>query len=316
MRRIQPIRLRAGMTVGRLAEELGRAGVIGAGRVARAVEIVAEMFSDEDYTIFLSLSGPLVPAGLRLIVSDLIRGGYIDAVVTSGANLVHDLIEAMGGEHHSGSPEADDERLKERGISRAYDIYIEAKIFQELEHFLYEILDDIPEEKRRETSIWGLLHEIGLRLRDEDSILRCAALRDVPIFSPALLDSMIGIPLWMYSQRRTLSINPLKDFEHFAELVYDARKAGAIILGGGVPKHHTLYMNTLRGGLDAAVQITTARAEDGSLSGAPLREAISWGKVKGERIVDVYGDATVLFPLIVAAALERVEQPLHEGEGD
>ncbi|RLI06499.1 deoxyhypusine synthase, partial [Candidatus Bathyarchaeota archaeon] len=149
--------------------------------------------------------------------------------------------------------------------------------------------------------------EIGLRLRDEDSILRCAALRDVPIFSPALLDSMIGIPLWMYSQRRTLSINPLRDFEHFAELVYDAEKAGAIILGGGVPKHHTLYMNTLRGGLDAAVQITTARAEDGSLSGAPLREAISWGKVKGARIVDVYGDATILFPLIVAAALERVE---------
>lgn len=225
MRRIKPIRLKAGMTVDSLARELGRAGVIGAGRVAKAVEIIAEMFSDESYTIFLSLSGPLVPAGLRLIISDLIRKGYIDALVTSGANLVHDLIEAMGGEHHSGSPEADDERLREKGVSRAYDIYIESRVFQELERFLYGILDEIPEEKRRETPIWGLLREIGLRLRDEDSILRCAALRDVPIFSPALLDSMIGIPLWMYSKRRMLSINPLRDFEHFAKLVYDAEKA-------------------------------------------------------------------------------------------
>jgi deoxyhypusine synthase len=301
------MRLRAGMTVGSLAEEMGRAGVIGAGRVYKAVEIIAEMFMDEEYTVFLALSGPLVPAGLRLIISDLIKRGFLDALVSSGANIVHDLIEAMDGAHLSGSSEADDKELKERGVSRAYDIYIESRVFQELESFLFEILDSIPEERRRGLPISGLLREIGLRLRDEGSILRCAALRETPIFSPALVDSMIGIPLWMYSKRSTLILNPLKDFELFAELVYDAKKAGAIILGGGVPKHHTLYMNTLRGGLDAAIQITTARAEDGSLSGAPLREAISWGKIRSDRIVDVYGDATILFPLIVAAALERVE---------
>lgn len=295
------------MTVGSLAEELGRAGVIGAGKVYRAVEVVAEIFSDEDYTVFLSLSGPIVPAGLRFIISDLLKKRFIDAVVTSGANIVHDLIEAIGGRHLSGSPDADDERLKERGISRVYDIYMEFTLFQDLEHFLFQILDSIPQERRIEIPITGLLREIGLRLRDEDSILRCAALREIPIFCPALLDSMVGIPIWMYSKRGTLRLNPLKDFELFSQLVYDAKKAGAIILGGGVPKHHTLYMNTLRGGLDAAVQITTARAEDGSLSGAPLREAISWGKIKGARIVDVYGDATILFPLIVAAALERIE---------
>ncbi|MFQ6053364.1 MAG: deoxyhypusine synthase family protein, partial [Candidatus Bathyarchaeia archaeon] len=103
-------------------------------------------------------------------------------------------------------------------------------------------------------------------------------------------------------------IDPLKDFDLFAEMVYDAKKAGAIILGGGTPKHHTLYMNTLRDGVDSAVQISSARADDGSLSGAPLREAISWGKVKGDRTATIFGDVTIVFPLIVAAALERMER--------
>jgi len=118
---------------------------------------------------------------------------------------------------------------------------------------------------------------------------------------------MLGMQLWMYSRLRRLVINPLLDFEKFSELVYEARKAGAIILGGGTPKHHVLYMNTLRGGLDAAVQITTATPEDGSLSGAPLEEAVSWGKVKTDNFVTVHGDATIIFPLVVAAALELVE---------
>ena len=112
---------------------------------------------------------------------------------------------------------------------------------------------------------------------------------------------------WMYSKRSSLKIDPVKDFDLFAEKVYDAKKTGAIILGGGTAKHHTLYMNTLREGLDAAVQISSARADDGNLSGAPLRETVNWGKVKGEKTSTIFGDVTSVFPLIVAAALEKVE---------
>jgi len=306
MKRVEQIRLRPGMTVGDLAEEMRRAGVIGAGRVGRAVEIVAEMFSDPDYTTFITLSGPLVAGGMRLIITDLIRGGYVDAVVTNGGNVVHDLVEAMGGSHMVGQVEADDAKLWREGINRAYDIYMESHVFADLEKYIGEILDDIPEEERVGTPIHGLLREVGLRVKDEDSILFNAARRGVPIFSPGLLDSMLGIPLWMYSKRSRLRIDPLRDFDLFAEKVYDAKRAGAIILGGGTPKHHALYMNTLREGVDAAIQISSARADDGSLSGAPLKEAISWGKVKGGRTSTIFGDVTIVFPLIVAAALEKI----------
>ena len=308
MKRVEQMRLKPGMTVGELAEEMRRAGVIGAGRVGKAVEIVAEMFRDPDYTTFIALSGPLVPSGMRRIFTDLIRGGYVDAVVTNGANVVHDLVEAMGGSHIVGRVEADDAKLLKEGINRAYDIYIESGVFTDLEEYIGGILDSMPEEKRKGITIHGLLREIGLRVEDEDSILFNAAKRGVPIFSPGFLDSMLGIPLWMYSKRSPLRIDPLKDFDLFSEMVYDAKRSGAIILGGGVPKHHTLYMNTLRDGVDSAVQISSARVDDGSLSGAPLREAVSWGKVKGDKTSTIFGDVTIVFPLIVAAALERCER--------
>jgi deoxyhypusine synthase len=199
--------------------------------------------------------------------------------------------------------------LYERGINRAYDIFIEDDTWQTLESFIGGILDGLPEERRVDVPIHRLLREIGLRLEDEDSILFNAAKQGVPIFSPGFLDSMLGIPLWMYSKRERLVINPLRDFDLLGEIVYDAKKSGAIILGGGTPKHHTQYMNTLREGLDAAVQISSARMDDGSLSGAPLRESVSWGKLKAEgleKTSTIFGDVTIVFPLIVAAALEKI----------
>jgi deoxyhypusine synthase len=307
MKRIEQMRLRAGMTVGELAEEMLRAGVIGAGRVGRAVEIVAEMFSDPDYTTFITLSGPLVPSGMRLIFRDLIKDGYVDVVISNGANLVHDIVEAMGRGHMVGEVDVDDRVLLEKGINRAYDIFIESDTWVTLEEYIGGILDDIPEEKRVRVSIHGLIREIGLRIEDEGSILGTAARKGVPIFSPGFLDSMLGIPLWMYSKKSRLVIDPLKDFDLLADMVYEAKKSGAIILGGGTPKHHAQYMNTLREGLDAAVQISSARVEDGSLSGAPLKESVSWGKLKGEKASTIFGDVTIVFPLIVAAALEKIE---------
>ena len=306
MKRIDQMRLRARMTVGELANEMQRTGVIGAGRVGKAVDIIVEMFSDPDFTTFISISGPLVPSGMRLIFRDLIKEGYIDAVISNGANLVHDIVESMGKSHLVGDINVDDRELLAKGFNRAYDIFIESDTWLVLEDYIGKILDDISEEGRIGTPIHRLLHEFGLRINDDDSILAIAAQKDVPIFSPGFLDSMLGIPLWMYSKRNKLNIDPIKDFDLLGELVYDAKKSGAIILGGGTPKHHTQYMNTLRDGLDAAVQISTARADDGSLSGAPLKESISWGKLKGGNAVTIFGDVTIIFPLIIAATLEKI----------
>ena len=311
MKRVAQMRLHAGMTVGELADEMRKTGVMQAGRIGKAVEITAEMFSKPEYTTFITLSGPLTHGGLRLVFSDLIRDGYVDAVVTNGANIVGDLIEAMGEHHYIGKVDANDEELYKKGINRAYDIYFEGKVFEHLEKFVYGILDDIPEEIRDGIAINSLLKEIGLRLIDKDSILYNAARRDIPIFSPGFLDCMLGIPLYMYSKQKKLIINPLRDFDRFTDMVYDAKKSGAIILGGGTPKHHTQYMHTLREGLDAAIQISSARVEDGSLSGAPLKESISWGKLKGKQMEmtsTIFGEVTSIFPLIVVAALEKIER--------
>lgn len=310
MKRVHQMRLRAGMSVGELTDEMLKSGVIGAGRVGRAVNIAAEMFSDPDYTTFITLSGPLVPSGMRQIFVDLINKGYIDAIMTNGANMVHDLVEAMGKSHMVGTVNVDDEELYKKGISRAYDIFIESDTFVELEAFIGKILDQIPEEKRIGISIHEFLREVGLRLNDKESILYNASRKNVPIFSPSFLDSMLGIPLWMYAKEKKLSFSPLKDFDLLADMVFDAKKSGAIILGGGVPKHHTQYMHTLRDGLDSAIQISSARVEDGSLSGAPLKESITWGKLKGENLQEktstIFGDVTIIFPIIVAAALEKI----------
>ncbi|MCB2172654.1 deoxyhypusine synthase [Candidatus Bathyarchaeota archaeon] len=312
MKKVHQIRLRPGMTVGELAEEMRLTGVMQGGRVGRAAEIVAEMFSDPSYTVFITLSGPLVPGGMRVILRDLIRDGYVDAVMTNGANMVHDIVESMGRTHYIGTTNVDDEKLYEEGYNRAYDIFIENDTFVDIESYVGKLIDDIPEEKRDGIAIHEFLHEIGARITDEESVLKAAADKNIPIFSPGFLDCMLGIPLWLYSKQKKLVFDPLKDFDLLGDMVFDAEKSGAIILGGGTPKHHTQYMHTLRDGLDAAIQLSSARVEDGSLSGAPLRESITWGKLrKGqleEKTATIFGEVTSLFPFIIAAALEKIEK--------
>jgi deoxyhypusine synthase len=249
---------------------------------------------------------------MRVIIRDLIRDGYIDAVMTNGANMIHDLLEAMGRTHYQGRVNVDDEKLYKDGYNRAYDIFIENDTFVDIESYVGKLIDDIPEEKRDGITFHEFLYELGSRIEDEESVLKAAADKKIPIFSPGFLDSMLGIPLWMYAKNKKLVFDPLRDFDLLADMVFDAEKSGAIILGGGTPKHHTQYMHTLRDGLNAAIQVSSARVEDGSLSGAPLRESITWGKLREgqlqEKTATIFGEVTSLFPLIIAGALEKVQK--------
>jgi len=299
------MRLNGGLTVGDLVSQMNSCGVLGAGKVGKAAEIVKEMFSDRDYTVFLTLAGALVPGGLRQIIRDLIEQEYVNVVVTTGANMVHDMVEALGHRHYIGSFLAEDEELKTKEIGRIGDIYIGQDAFKGLEDWIYKTLESIPEEKRERISTTELLFEIGKRLPDSDSILATAAKKGVPIISPGLVDSIAGFHMWMFGQDKKLRIDPLLDTHKIVDIVYEAKKVGMIILGGGWPKHFALFANTFRDGVDLAIQITMDRPEPGGLSGATLKEAISWGKVKPEgKEVTVICDATIAFPLIVAAALE------------
>ena len=142
---------------------------------------------------------------------------------------------------------------------------------------------------------------------DENSFVYQAAKNNVPIFSPGFQDSALGLQVFLFNQEHELVVDATKDMKELADIVYDSKKTGAIILGGGISKHYTIASNLLRGGLDYAVQITTAQPYDGSLSGARLNEAISWGKVKEEGVIStIQGDATIIFPLLIAAVYEEI----------
>jgi len=293
--------------VGQLVAEMRECGVLGAGKIGKAAELATEMFGDPDYTVFLTLAGPLVPGGLRRIIYDLIDQEYVKVVVTTGANMVHDMVEALGYKHLVGTFLAEDKELKAKDIGRIGDIYIEQKAFRGLEKWMFKILENIPEEKREHMSTAELLFEMGKRIQDPESILATAARKDVPIISPGFVDSIAGFHLWVFGQDKKMGIDPLLDVKKLMDKVYEAKKAGVIILGGGYPKHFALFANTFREGVDCAIQITMDRPEPGGLSGAPLEEAISWGKIKPEgKAVTVICDATIAFPLIVAAALENL----------
>ena len=307
LKHVKHMHLNCNMSVKDLVSEMKKCGVLGAGNIGKATEILTEMFSNKDYTVLLTLAGPLVPGGMRQIIRDLIDQGYLSAIVTTGANMVHDMVEALGHRHWIGSFFAEDEELKDKNIGRIGDIYIEQNAFKDLEKWIYEILESIPEKKRERISTTELLYEIGKKISDSNSILATAAKKGIPIISPGLVDSIAGFHMWMYSQDKKLRIDPLLDTHKIVDIAYDSKKVGIIILGGGWPKHYSLFANTFREGVDLAIQITMDRPEPGGLSGATLKEAISWGKVKPQgKEVTIICDVTIAFPLIVAATLEAV----------
>lgn len=285
-------------------DSMEKVGVLGAGRLGRAAGIIHRMFEDSECFTFLSMSGPMVPGGLRKVVSQLVESGKIDAIVTSGANIVHDLVEAYGGAHYRVPAGKDDYELREAGMGRIADIYVKEEDFEKFEKGIYTFLDELPEEKMTTLAPTEFLRELGLAQKDDSSILRQAALRNVPIFSPGLMDSMLGFHLYTYSTTKKLSLDFVKDLRILGEIINQTKKTGAIMLGGGLTKHFTMGSTILKGGLSMAVQITLDRPEGGSLGGAPLVEGVSWQKMQTESNFEtVIGDATIIFPMLIVGAL-------------
>ena len=311
--KVKQIDLKNQMTVNELINQFDSSGVLGSGRVSRARNLLIEMINDDNMEIFLSVAGPMVPGGLRNIISNMIRQKQIRTLITSGANLTHDLVEAFGGRHYKDFG-FNDEQLNDSGIGRIADVYTQAGDFEIFEEKFTEILEKIsnkynnPKDKSI-ISVEKLLYEIGMLIDDENSIIRLAAINGVSIFSPGIIDSMIGLQLFIFCQDHDLHLDVVADMHHLSDIVFEKEKVGAIMLGGGIPKHYTLASNLLKGGIDAGFQITMDRAETGSLSGAPLEEAISWSKAKHKsNLVTVIGDTTILFPLIYAGAMDHFKQ--------
>jgi len=309
-KRVEHIELKPEMRVDELVDAMGKSGVFSAGRVAKAVEIYREMLEARS-TIFMGVGGAMVPGGLRRVLTQVINEGLVNVIVTTGANVAHDLIEAFGGYHARGEALVNDAELRERGISRIFDVYVPQQVFELFEDRIQPMFAEVTKGEARMSSA-ELLRRIGLRLDDENSFVKAAAAKNVPVFCPAIADSILGLQAWLYSQEHELNIDCLRDVREMVELASNAKEPGAMLLGGGVPKNF-IFQSMLFApqSFKYAIQITMDRPEHGGLSGATLEEAKSWGKLAPDaKAVSVIGDATVVFPLVVASMLKEQAQKL------
>lgn len=292
------------MTVNELVEAMGQAGAYNGGSLARAADIWEQMLRDKETTKFFGLAGAMVPAGMGGIVSDLIKAGHIDILVSTGANLTHDIIEAIGCKHFHGTAFCNDIELRHDEINRIYDVYLPNEAFEHFEEFMQGVFGEL--EPGSTISISGLLEHIGKHAKS--GILHTAARKKIPVYNPAVQDSMIGLQYWLFSQTNKVTVDAFADMPALMDRCFTAEKAGAMLVGGGVPKNFILQsMLMTPNGFTYAIQLTGDRPDLGGLSGATLDEARSWGKITEEaQAVTVYGDATITLPVLTAAVMERI----------
>ena len=308
--RVDDIRLDDLPSLDTLVRRMKAGGGFSAKDLAVGVDILTGMLGDPEMTVFLSFPADLVATGTRGVLAGLVREGHVDAVLTTCGTLDHDLARAYRPYYH-GAWDLDDADLHRRELYRLGNLVIPQRNYGAIiETKMRAILTRLWKAGTRSISSRQLAREIGRTLPAgaETSLLRAAYDREVPVFVPGLTDGAVGSQLWLFWQdHRALSLDLMSDEQALSDLVYGAKRTGAIILGGGISKHHTIWWNQFRDGLDAALYVTTAVEWDGSLSGARPREAVSWGKIKPTaRHAVVEGDATILFPLMVGAALERL----------
>ncbi len=268
--------------------------------IYRATEILREMILNSDIR-FLSFTGNLVATGLRGILAQLIDEEIFNVVITTCGAVDHDIARSLNPESYlKGFFEADDKELYERNIHRLGNVFIKLESYgPSIERFTYELIDELLRIK----SVWGvreLLYEAGRKLsKDPNSILGAAYRRNIPVYVPGIVDGSFGTALFTKSRISSFKIDLFKDMGELADIVFRAKSSGALIIGGGISKHHTIWWNQFREGLDYAIYLTTAQEFDGSLSGARTREAISWGKINREAKHEVIiGEASAILPIL------------------
>lgn len=291
-----------GSDISDIIRKMAEAGGFSAKNLAEAVRITKEMLSDGSCKRFLSFPACVVATGLRGAIAEAIKKGLFHYIVTTCGTLDHDLARAWGGKYYHGSFELDDEKLHSLKINRLGNILVPNESYGiTLENNMKPVLEELTEQKP-EWSARELIQQFGRSLSDENSILYQAAKKNIPIFVPGITDGAFGTNLLWFGQDNNFKLDVLADERELADIAFTQKVTGALMIGGGISKHHTIWWNQFKGGLDYAVYITTATQYDGSLSGARMREAVSWGKVKEKaKYVTVDGDATIILPFLLAA---------------
>lgn len=300
---IKHVKIRKDMKVSELVKEMSAMG-FSAKNLAKAAEILEKMIQDKDCKIFLGLAGAMVPAGMKEIILDMLN--HVDVLVSTGANLTHDLIEAIGHKHYQGSENLDDVQLNKNGIDRIYNVLMKNEVYQDMEKFFQQNFNEFSKCENIKDFLW----KIGQLLpqASENSILKKCYEKGIPLFCPAIADSGIGLMVWGgIAAGKKISIDAFSDMKEIIDTSWTAKKAGVIYIGGGVPKNFIQQALQFTKGSSYGIQITTDRPEYGGSSGASLKEGISWGKLKSNAdFTDLYCDSTISLPLIWAAVKDRL----------
>jgi deoxyhypusine synthase len=308
-RKVEDIKVQECMSVDELMRELKGSGGFTGRKVADAVDIMEKMARSEGCIKFLSFPACIMATGTRGVIVELVKRKLVDVIITTCGTLDHDLARTWRDYYH-GDFYMDDAELRREGINRLGNILVPDDSYGlVLEERLIPMFEEILEGKNS-ISTRELIDQVGSRIDDESSLLHWCHRNQVPIFVPGITDGSFGSQIWMYWQtHRKLHINLFQDEQDLSDIIFHAKETGAVIVGGGISKHHVIWWNQFRGGLDYAVYMTTAPEYDGSLSGAQVREAVSWGKVKETADhVTVEGDATITLPMTVASLVERMRK--------
>ena len=290
--------------------------------LARGAKIFNMMQADKECTVYLTLAGSLISAGLKKVVVDLLKNNMVDVIVSTGANIVdQDFFEALGFKHYVGSPYGvDDQELRELMIDRIYDTYIDEEDLRICDATIGEICETLP---RKPHSSREFIREMGRFLADnekyaefrKESIVYQCFKKGVPIFVPAFSDCSAGFGLvhhQFHNPESHISIDSAKDFLEITKVKLANQESGLFMIGGGVPKNFVQDIVVACDILEKeapmhkyAVQITVADERDGALSGSTLKEACSWGKVDTVYEQMIFCEATIAMPIVAGYAVHK-----------
>lgn len=307
-RPVEDISIKKDDTIGIIFEQMSKSGGFESRNLADGLNILSSMIEDMDCLKFLSFVGAVISTGLRGVITDMVKNKMCDVIITTCGALDHDIARHYSN-YLEGSFTLDDSELADKEIHRLGNVLVPLKSYGPLiEEKVQAFLQKEYASGKKEMSTHDICKVIGTNL-GEDSFLYWANKNNIPVIVPGIMDGAVGSQIWMFTQKHSdFRINVAADGDLLSGLIFKAKKSGALMIGGGISKHHTLWWNQYRGGLDYAVYITTAQEFDGSLSGALVREAISWGKVtQNAKQTTIHAEATTILPFLYSALLSKIK---------
>ena len=305
---VEDISINNDTSIEKIFGQMSKSGGFESRNLAESLDILTTMIKDDDCQKFLSLVGAIISTGLRGIVKDMIKNKWFNVVITTCGALDHDIARHFSN-YNEGSFTLDDAELADQDIHRLGNVLVPMQSYGPLiEEKMQLFLEEEYNKGTREMSTEDICKMIGSHL-GEDSFLYWASKNDIKVIVPGIVDGAVGSQIWMFTQKHAdFKLNITKDSDTLSGIIFKAKKSGALMLGGGISKHHTLWWNQYREGLDYAVYITTAQEFDGSLSGALVREAISWGKVtQNAKQTTIHAEITTVLPFLYSALLSKFE---------